>query len=59
MEEKNIQTIVLTGTMSEICAKLAYEARGCNGMYFGNWLELRRHEKRVERWVEQGCKDEK
>lgn len=48
--EKELQAVVIAGTMSEICAKLAKEAQGCEGMNFAEWLELRRHEK----WVEKG-----
>lgn len=47
-EKRKAQAIVLTGTMSEICAKLAKEAQGGDGMNFKSWLELRGHEKRVE-----------
>jgi hypothetical protein len=43
--------------MSEICAKLAKEAQGCEKMSFAEWVELRSHEKRLEKWLEQGRKD--
>lgn len=43
-----LNSIVLTGTMSEICEKLAEEAQGCKGMPFVAWLQLRKHEKQAD-----------
>lgn len=51
MESEKIQAVVIVGTMSEICAKLAKEAQGFEkaNVSFAEWLELRRHEKRIEK----------
>ena len=46
-----IQSIVLTGTMEEICAKLAYEGKGLEGVSLKQMLETRRHEKYAERML--------
>ena len=45
------KSIILTGTIEEICAKLACEAQGCEKMSFAEWVELRKHENNTEQVV--------
>lgn len=52
------KTLVLAGSINDICAKLAKEEQTCKGVSLAEWLELREHEERVARWIEQGRKDE-
>ena len=52
-----MDVFVVSGNINDILAKLEKETQGCKGMKFADWIELRKHEKRVAMWIEMGVKN--